>query len=690
MFHSPSNSLSAPSRLAGGHCGSCAGPEQTDSRNIHKLVIAIILSVPVIVLSMFEVHFSGREWWMLILTTPVLFWSGRSFFAGAWVALKHGSADMNTLIAVGTGAAYGYSVVATWMPHLWHKMRQDPHVYYESVAVIIVTLLMGRMLEEKVRRKTSAAIQKLMERQAKTAHVIRDGQEQEVSREEVRVDEIVIVRPGEKVPVDGVIIKGQSSVNESMVTGESLPVEKKEGDEVIGTTMNQSGFIQFRATKVGKDTVLQQIIRMVQEAQTSKAPIARLADVISGYFVPVVILIAALTFGIWFYFGSLTMAMLTSVSVLMIACPCALGLATPTAIMVAAGRGAELGILIKNGEALEKLHKLRTIVLDKTGTITHGKLKVTDMIFGKDLHSRQILCWAASAENFSEHPIGKAIVQKAKEEKIEIDEPENFKAIEGSGVEATVHGQSLRIGNWNFVRSYQNKECFPPGAEELMSEGKTVVFMMIDREIVGTFAVADTIKDESKKAVHLLQQQGFKVMLITGDHEKAARMVANQVGIPHEMVFAGVRPEEKAKKISDLQQNGELVGMVGDGINDAPALAQADIGFAIGCGTDIAIETSDITLIRNHLSDVLSAIALSHATLRTIKQNLFFSFIYNILAIPLAAGIFFPLTGWLLNPMIASAAMAMSDLCVVTNSLRLRHQTRINHCPEHPLCSPTR
>lgn len=666
-------------------CSDCAADGASSPAKTLKLWIVIGLCLPVAIVGMFEIDFPGRNWALLSLTIPVVFWGGGAFFTGAWNGLKHRRADMNTLIAVGAGAAFFYSLAVTLAPQLWQRLGQPPHVYYEAAAVIVVTILIGRNLEERAGRKTSAAVRQLLDRQARTARVIRDGSERDVPVEEVRVGEQVIVKPGEKVPVDGVILTGQSALDESLITGESVPVEKGPGDEVLGATINQDGSFQFRATRVGRETVLRQIVRLVEEAQGSKAPIARLADVVSGWFVPVVIALAGLTFVLWLLLGPapvMSRALIAAVSTLIIACPCALGLATPTAVMVATGRGAELGVLVKNGAALEAAGKLDVLVFDKTGTLTEGRMSVTDVTPLNGWERDGLLDLAASVEQRSEHPIGAAIVRSAEKKGGGLRKPEDFRAAAGGGVEARVDGRMVRIGNWQWIHEASgalNVPDFPKdetpsskSARELAGGGKTPVFVVVDGQIAGVIGVADTLKPESRAVIARLQREGLAVMMITGDHRQTAEAVAREAGIAADMVFAEVRPGEKARRVRELQAAGRKVGMVGDGINDAPSLAQADVGFAIGTGADVALEASDITLLGGNLRGVVSAIELSRRSLRTIRQNLFFSLVYNVLAIPIAAGALYPLTGWLLNPMIASVAMALSDICVVGNSLRLR------------------
>ena len=656
-----------------------------------KFWIAAVLSLPVLVIAMSHgrielFNFSGVNWLQFVLATPVVFYCGAQFYLGAWAAFRHRAADMNTLIAIGTGAAYIYSIAATVFPSFFAKaggqtampgmagMTEIP-VYFEAASVIIALILLGKMLESRAKGQTGAAIRKLVGLQAKTARVIRDGKELEIETEEVVPGDIVLVRPGEKIPVDGLVTEGSSAIDESMLTGESLPVEKKAGDEVFGATINKTGAFSFQATKVGKNTALQQIVRLVQDAQGSKPPIAKLADVISGIFTPIVICLAILSFVIWFVAAPVDtrfiLALVSFVSVLIIACPCALGLATPTAIMVGTGRGAENGILIKGGASLETAHKIDTIVLDKTGTITKGEPALTDVVTADNFNENELLGLVASAEKLSEHPLAAAIVRGAEDRNLPFVKVENFNALEGRGITAKVSGKDLLLGN---LRLMNEQNIALNGAEatveKLASEGKTPMFAAIDGKFAGIIAVADTIKPESKSAIESLQKLGLEVVMMTGDNKRTAEAVAAQVGIKR--VLAEVLPEGKSDEIKRLQSEKKIVGMVGDGINDAPALAQADVGIAIGTGTDVAIEASDITLIRGDLRGVVTAIALSKATIRSVKQNLFWAFIYNVIGIPVAAGLLYPFFGILLSPVLASVAMSLSSVSVVANSLRLR------------------
>ncbi len=644
---------------------------------------AAIISIPVLVTAYPKFIPVVRDWSMetlrltwiaaALLTLPVLFYSGGQFFTGAWAALKHRSANMNTLIALGTGAAWVYSTIAVLFPGIFPAGTSEP--FYDVVAVV-------QALELRAKGRTSEAIKKLMGLQAKTARVIRDGQELDIPVEQVLVGDVVLVRPGEKVPVDGEVIEGSSAVDESMITGESLPVSKKVGDEVIGATINKTGAFKFRATKVGKDTALAQIVKMVQDAQNSKAPIARLADTISGYFVPVVMILAVLTFVAWFDFGpqpQLVYALVTGVTVLIIACPCALGLATPMSLMVGIGKGAENGILIRSGEALQTAQSLKTVVLDKTGTITKGKPELTDVVVAGDWKEQDLLRLAASVERSSEHPLAEAIVEGAKARGLTLVEPTTFDAVPGHGVIATVEGRRLALGNLKMM----TREGLALGdleqkAARLADDGKTPMYVAVDGQAAGIVAVADTVKEDSAEAIAALHKMGIEVVMITGDNRRTAEAIARQVNV--DRVLAEVLPEDKAHNVHLLQADpagkhgagGKKVAMVGDGINDAPALAQADVGLAIGTGTDVAIEASDITLIKGSLKGVVTAIEVSRATMGNIKQNLFGAFVYNMLGLPVAMGVLFPFFGLLLSPLLAGAAMAFSSVTVVGNANRLR------------------
>lgn len=676
-----------------------ADARQAEYQNLRrKFLMATLLSLPVMIIAMSHgrielLDFAGVNWLQLVLTTPVVFYCGGQFYRGAWAALRHRAADMNTLIAVGTGAAYLYSMAATIAPHIFAgatgadpmagmagmvQASQTP-VYFEAASVIIALILLGRMLESRAKGHASDAIRGLIGLQAKTASVMRNGRETEIDVEKVVPGDIVIVRPGEKIPVDGYIVEGASAIDESMLTGESLPVGKKLGDEVFGATINKTGSFRFKATKVGRDTALQQIVKLVQEAQGSKAPIARLADVISGIFTPVVMCIAILTFVIWFVLAPVdvrfTMALVNFVSVLIIACPCALGLATPTAIMVGTGKGAENGVLIKGGESLETAHKLNTIVLDKTGTITKGEPALTDVVMRQTaadwIDENELLRLAASAEAGSEHPLGASVVRAAKARNLKLAEVTSFNAIPGHGITAEVDGRRLSVGNARLMRDCEVAlDDVEEQAARLAAQGKTPMYAAVDGRLAGCIAVADTIRLESREAIAMMMRQGLEVVMITGDNRRTAEAVAKQVGIRR--VIAAVLPEGKADEIKRLQSEKRIVGMVGDGINDAPALAQADVGIAIGTGTDVAIEASDVTLIQPDLRGVVTAIELSKATIRIVKQNLFWAFVYNCLGIPIAAGLLYPFTGWLLSPVLASLAMSFSSVSVVVNSLRLR------------------
>ncbi len=630
------------------------------------------------------------------LSLQVMVFAGEQFYVATWKALKHRSADMNTLIAVGTTAAFVYSTVATFWPDLFfdahlahdHMLGDRPPVYFETAAIIIALILFGRWMEARARGSTTAAITRLMELRPRTARVVRDGREIDIPVEEVTPGDILIVRPGEKVPVDGVVIEGLSGVDESMLTGESLPVEKRVSDPVYGATLNRMGVLRIRATRVGLETALAQIIRMVEQAQGSKAPIQRVADYIASIFVPAVLVIAAVDFVIWLLFGpsgAIIYATLNAVAVLIIACPCALGLATPTAIMVGTGKGAERGVLIRSGEALETAHKLTTVVFDKTGTITEGRPRVTEVV-SLGMADSDLVRLAAAVERGSEHSLGEAIVRESMARSLDLPDVTGFEAFAGRGVRGTVDGRNLLIGTSRLMQEQGiDISSLTPDAARLTAEARTVVIVAIDGAAAGVVAIADTLKPGAAEAIAGLKAQGIKVILLTGDNPETAHSIAAQVGIDE--VIAEVLPEQKAAKISELQVAGRRVAMVGDGINDAPALAQADVGIAIGTGADVALEASDITLMRGDPRDVATAIALSRATMRTVRQNLFWAFAYNIALIPVAAGVLYPIfhasgvpeglqfalgSYGFLNPMLAAGAMAFSSVSVMLNSLRLK------------------
>jgi len=630
-----------------------------------------------------------QNWYVLwALATPVQFWAGWQFYHGAWGALKHKTTNMNTLIAVGTSTAYFYSAAATIFPDFFRVEQAEAKVYFDTAAIIIALILLGRFLEARAKGQTSEAIRKLMSLQPKTASVLRDGQEVDVPIKDVVPGDVIVVRPGESVPVDGVVTEGSSAVDESMLTGESIPVEKTTDSPVFGATINKTGSFQFRATKVGTDTVLAQIIKLVQDAQGSKAPIQRLADLVSSYFVPVVIGIASVTFGVWLFAGpspAFTYALLNMVAVLIIACPCALGLATPTAIMVGTGKGAEWGILIRSAEALETAHKIDTIVLDKTGTLTVGKPQVTDVIV-KGMSEEDLLMLAASAEKGSEHPLGEAIVTSAEKRGLALKDVREFNAIPGLGIEARVNGTQITLGNLALMqeRNYA-LNGLDARAAELSSQGKTPMYIALGDRVGGIIAIADTLKPEARDVIRSLHAMGREVVMLTGDNRRTAEAIARDLGI--DRVLAEVLPDGKSQEIKDLQAEGKVVAMVGDGINDAPALAQAQVGIAIGTGTDVAMEAAGITLVRGNLGGIVETLALSSATMRTIKQNLFWAFFYNTALIPVAAGVLYfmfsdgnvpgtlqPFLGefGFLNPVLAAAAMAISSFTVVSNSLRLQ------------------
>jgi Cu+-exporting ATPase len=674
--------------------GQSARKRKEIARKRNLLLLGVVLTVPVVILSMFFMNrFPGENVLLLVLTTPVWAVVGWEFHRGALKTLRHASANMDTLVSVGSTAAYVMSVVATFFPQSVGGVT-----FYDTTALIVTLIFLGKYLEARATGQTNEAIKKLIGLQARTAHVVRGGQEVELPVEQVQVGDEVVVRPGEKIPVDGVVLSGFSSVDESMITGESIPLEKAEGEQLIGATINQRGLLHMRATRVGADTVLAGIIRLVEQAQGSKAPIQRVADTISSIFVPVVLVIAALTFIGWAIVGNLTgagatsagmsaasnpwiVAIVAAVAVLVVACPCALGLATPTAIMVGTGKGAERGILIKGGESLERIHTVRAVVLDKTGTITKGKPELTDIVTVGDRQADDMLRLVAEAEQGSEHPLAQAVVEGAKARVLMLGaSPEHFTSITGRGLEATVEGHRMLIGT---LRLLGERVLVSDVLEEqlaaLEQAGKTTMLVAIDDEVAGLLAVADTVKLGSREAVEQLQAQGLSVWMMTGDNRRAAQAIAAQVGIPAEHVLAEVLPEDKAHQVKHLQAQGLVVAFAGDGINDAPALVQADAGIAMGTGTDIAMEASDITLVKGNLKSVATALALSKATLRTIKQNLFWAFAYNVVLIPTA--ILSPLIPFLKEnaPIFAAAAMALSSVTVVSNSLRLRRFGRHNH-----------
>jgi len=648
-----------------------------------KLLVGAVLTVVIMLSSMnlipglSELSDKIRYIIIFILACPVQIWVGSQFYRGLVVVFKYRTADMNTLVAVGTLAAFIYSTFVTFFIDFLKNSGIEPHIYFDTAAMIIVLILLGRFFEAKAKSKASDAIKKLIKLQAKTAAVIVNGREKEISIDEVKTGDIILVRPGEKIPVDGIIIQGGSAVDESMVTGESIPIDKEKGDEVIGATLNTSGAFKFKATRVGKDTVLSQIIKLVEEAQGSKAPIQRLADIVASYFVPSVIAAAVITFIVWLIWGpepSVTFALVNFISVLIIACPCALGLATPTAIAVGTGKGAEKGILIKDAASLELAHKLNTVVFDKTGTLTRGEPAVTDIILKENSiisSEQELLKIAASSELHSEHPIGKAMVRKAEKNRLKLIEPKNFKSIAGKGIYAEIEKRRIYKGNQSLMMENNvSLEGLEAKARNISIEGKTPVFIAVDNRAAGIIAVADGLKKDSKKYIGKLKGLGLEVIMITGDNKNTAAAVANKLGI--QRVLSEVLPENKAREIKRIQSEGKVVAMVGDGINDAPALAQADIGMAIGTGTDVAIESSSITLISGDIRGVLDSILLSRNTMRIIRQNLFWAFFYNTILIPIAAGALYPAFGILINPIYAAAAMAFSSISVVSNSLRLR------------------
>jgi len=649
-------------------------PEVEARKMKRRFLLALGLSLPVFLGGMVPplqgwLGFGHQAWNFLLLlfTTPVLFYSGAPFFTGAFKAARHGSANMDSLVALGASAAYAYSAWVAFFPHTVAAAGHMPDVYFDTTAMIITFILLGRWLEARTRGRVSQAIRRLFALAPPAARVRRDSREMDLPLEQVVVGDQILVRPGEKIPVDGVVIEGASSVDESMLTGESLPVAKEPGSEVWGATLNQRGFLVFRATRVGRDMVLSQIIRLVEEAQTGKAPIERLADRVAGVFVPAVMVLAALTFAAWLAWGpppALTRALVSMVAVLIIACPCAMGLATPTAVMVGAGRGAEMGILIRGGEPLERAYRLTTVIFDKTGTLTRGAPQLTEVLALNGWTGDQVLAWAAALEEKSEHPLAEAVVHAAQQQNLTLPSVADFQAVPGMGVKAAIHGQGVILGNLAFLtrENIPTQELTAPQSR-LAREGKTAVFLAVAGAPVGLLAAADTLKPGAREVVAALQETGLKILLLSGDNRLAAAAVAQSVGIRE--VLAEVLPGDKAKKVAELQQAGEVVAMVGDGINDAPALAQADVGIALGTGADVAAEAADLTLIRDDLALIPRAIGLSRRMMRIIRQNLFWAFFYNVVAIPAAAAGF-------LNPGLAALAMALSSVSVVTNSLRLR------------------
>jgi P-type Cu+ transporter len=631
------------------------------------LITSIALTIPIMVLMWIPVlPMEQNNILMFILATPVQFVVGWTFYVGTYKALKNKTANMDTLIAMGTSTAWIYSTLVTFLPGIFGMAA----VFFDTATMIMTFILAGKLLDAVAKGRTSEAIRKIMGLQAKTARVIRNDVEQEVPIEEVQVGDIIVVRPGEKIPVDGTVIEGYSAVDEKVITGESIPVEKKVGDQVVGATLNKTGVFKFKAVKVGKDTVLAQIIGMVEDALTSKAPVQRLADVAASYFVPAIILIATVAAFAWFFIsGDYIFSLTVFIAVLVVACPCALGLATPTAIMVGVGKGAENGILIKSGEALEITQNLKAVVFDKTGTLTKGEPEVTDII--ALIPETQLLQYAAVAEKNSEHPLGEAIVKKANQQGVQIEDPDDFEAIPGQGVRVVYKNQTVLLGNRKLMETNNIKISELEAKMVALEEnGKTAMLIAVDGKFAGIIAVADTLKEHSGEAVKALQQMGLEVIMLTGDNQRTANAIAKQAGVNR--VIAEVLPDEKANQIKQLQSEGKVVAMVGDGINDAPALAQANIGIAVGSGTDVAVETGDIVLIKNDLRDVVVSIQLSRATMRKIKQNLFWAFFYNIILVPLAAGLFYPVLGVLFDPVWAAAAMATSSVTVVTNASLLR------------------
>lgn len=677
-------------------CGMTLEPKEitteTDDSEYREMLrrfwIGLILTIPVLLLATSKMipflaiqnhlsdHFS--HWAQFLISTPVVLWCGWPFFEKAWYSLVNRSLNMFSLIALGVGAAYFYSAAAllfpNWFPDSF-KEHGELFIYFEAACMITVLVILGQVLELKAKSQTSQAIKALLNRAAKTAHLTIQGQEQEIPIDQVHVGDVLRVKPGEKIPVDGIVTEGSSFVDESMITGEPVAVEKKAQDAVTGGTINQTGSFLMEATRVGNETLLARIVQMVSEAQRSKAPIQKLADIIAGYFVPLVILIALITFIVWGMIGPdprFVYALINAVAVLIIACPCALGLATPMSIMVGVGRGAEMGVLIKNAEALERLEKVNTVVMDKTGTLTEGKPKIIQIVTASPWTENALLRLAAAVEKQSEHPLAQAIVQGAQERNVPIPKVEQFHSITGGGVTGTVEGQKLLVGQAALMENNQviDMETMKIQAKEAQAQAKTTIFVAVDGKAIGFIAVADPIKASTPQAIEDLHRLGIKVIMLTGDSESTAQAVAKKLHIDE--VYAGVNPKDKNRLVQELKRNKQVVAMAGDGINDAPALAAADVGIAMGTGTDVAMESAGVTLVKGDLTGIVRAIILSRATMRNIRQNLFFAFIYNMAGIPIAAGILYPFIGLLLNPMIAAAAMAFSSVSVIFNALRLK------------------
>ncbi len=655
--------------------------DDSEYRNmLHRFWIGLVLTIPVLILAMSKLLLSNHvsHWMQLVISTPVVLWCGWPFFEKAYFSLRNRSLNMFSLIALGVGAAYFYSAFAVLFPNWFpdsFKEKGELFIYFEAACVITVLVILGQVLELKAKSQTSHAIKALLGRAAKSAHLLKNGQEQEVAIDQVKVGDVLRVKPGEKIPVDGIVIEGSSFVDESMITGEPIPVEKKAKDTVTGSTINQTGSFLMEAKRVGSDTLLARIVQMVSEAQRTKAPIQKLADVISGYFVPAVVLVAIITFIVWGSIGPeprFVFALVNAIAVLIIACPCALGLATPMSIMVGVGRGAEMGVLIKNAEALETLEKVNTVLLDKTGTLTEGMPKITQVVALSNVQENELLRLAAAIEKNSEHPFAQAIVKGAQERKINIPEAQQFNSITGGGVTGIVEGKKVFVGKANFMEEnhVSGVEHLQDRAKEVQEQAQTVIFVAVEGKTIGFIAVADPIKGSTPQAIEDLHRLGIRIIMLTGDNEYTAKAIAKKLNIDE--VHAGVNPKDKNLLVQQLRSEKQIVAMAGDGINDAPALAAADVGIAMGTGTDVAMESAGVTLVKGDLTGIVRAIILSRATMRNIRQNLFFAFIYNMAGVPIAAGVLFPFIGLLLNPMIASAAMACSSVSVILNALRLK------------------